>query len=36
MTQELEKKDTDEIDNDEEQSTETESEPMGLMSRRAE
>jgi hypothetical protein len=36
MTQELEKKDTDEISDVEEQSTETESEPMGLMARRAE
>jgi len=36
MTQELEKKDTDEIDNNEEQSTDIESEPMGLMARRAE
>jgi len=34
MTQELEKKDTEETDNDEEQSAEMESEPMGLMSRR--
>jgi hypothetical protein len=36
MTQELEKKDNDEISDVEEQSTETESEPMGLMARRAE
>jgi len=36
MTQELEKKDIDEISDVEEQSTETESEPMGLMARRAE
>lgn len=34
MTQELEKKDTEETDNDEEQSAEMENEPMGLMSRR--
>jgi len=34
MTQELEKKDTEETGNDEEQSAEMESEPMGLMSRR--
>jgi len=34
MTRELDNKETEELDDDEEQSTEMESEPMGLMSRR--